>query len=245
MLKIYVASHVKVGAPSLPYLGFVQTGAETSDAWEGFAQDNGGTHISAKNPHYSELTALYWLWKNTQDAHVGLCHYRRYFCPIILPPENRVGATLSRDMAQQILALDEQGRIFETEATLADMVVPARDPRPRSAAKMYAEHCRASDWNAMLQALSDIYPYERQPAESFFDTAHPLHYYNMFITRRDVVDIYCSWLFPLLFHIETLIVPSEDPYQCRVFGFLAERLFNWWTASRAIRLVERPILQIV
>jgi len=36
-------------------------------------------NISDKNCYYSELTGLYWVWKNCHDVdYVGTCHYRRY-----------------------------------------------------------------------------------------------------------------------------------------------------------------------
>ena len=245
MLKIYVASHVERQAPRLPYLGFVRTGAAmAADPCGAGLRDDRGDHISPKNGNYCELTVLYWLWKNTSDTHVGLCHYRRFFSPILMPPENRSGAAVSAELAQCLLAHDEHGVIFRTEADLCDMIVPARDARPRSAAQMYAEHCRVSDWDAMIRSIAELLPHEHEPAKKFFDGVHPLHYYNMFIARKPVADAYCAWLFPLLSHVEAAIVPSDDPYQARVFGFLAERLFNWWTASRGLRLVERPILQV-
>ncbi len=36
-------------------------------------------NISAKNATYSELTGLYWLWKNVDVRYKGLTHYRRLF----------------------------------------------------------------------------------------------------------------------------------------------------------------------
>ena len=41
--------------------------------------DDTGDSISEKNRYYSELTGIYWVWKNTAHQITGSCHYRRYF----------------------------------------------------------------------------------------------------------------------------------------------------------------------
>ena len=44
-----------------------------------FQGDDTGENISDKNKYYSELTGIYWVWKNTRQNITGTCHYRRYF----------------------------------------------------------------------------------------------------------------------------------------------------------------------
>ena len=41
--------------------------------------DNSGDNISALNPWWGELTAVYWLLKNTTAPLIGNCQYRRYW----------------------------------------------------------------------------------------------------------------------------------------------------------------------
>ena len=48
----------------------------------GFACDNTGDNISDRNAYYSELTGLYWLWKNCDAEYKGLVHYRRHFATL-------------------------------------------------------------------------------------------------------------------------------------------------------------------
>ena len=61
---IYVPLHVgRAGAADLGYLG-----------------DDTGDSISRWNNYYGELTGVYWVWKNEEDADIiGVSHYRRFF----------------------------------------------------------------------------------------------------------------------------------------------------------------------
>ena len=48
----------------------------SSSPWMG---DDTGDNISIKNRYFSELTGIYWAWKNTSFPITGFCHYRRFF----------------------------------------------------------------------------------------------------------------------------------------------------------------------
>ncbi len=57
----------------------IQVGAALTGERICEVRDNTGDHISEKNREYCELTALYWIWKNTSSQYAGLCHYRRHY----------------------------------------------------------------------------------------------------------------------------------------------------------------------
>ena len=240
MVRVYVASHVNVPMPSLPYCTPLQTGSAQKDPWDGFLRDDQGDNISHKNRFFGELTGLYWVWKNTTDEKVGWCHYRRFFSPILFKPDLYKGVAVNLPIAQRILDVDRNGDIFDFELLMADLIVPARIPS--NATFHYCHTHRPVDWAMMLHGIEVMYPDEAEDSKKFFGSENPLHWWCMFITTRKMLNEYCEWLFPLLFYLETVITPAEDDFHCRVFAFLTEHLFNWWTASRNIQTINRPIL---
>lgn len=46
--------------------------------------DSSGDNISHLNKHFSELTGIYWIYKNTNHKFVGVNHYRRFWDEIQL-----------------------------------------------------------------------------------------------------------------------------------------------------------------
>ncbi len=63
----------------------VWAGKNNKPEINGLTGDDTGDNISEKNKYYSELTGIYWVWKNTQSDIVGTCHYRRYFTNVHEP----------------------------------------------------------------------------------------------------------------------------------------------------------------
>ena len=48
----------------------------------------------------------------------------------------------------------------------------------------------------------------------------------MFIMRREILEPYCEWLFPLLGYCEEHCAREREGYQGRYIGFLAEHLMS-------------------
>ena len=183
----------------------IQVGKSFTDASIADLHDDVGDNISVKNKAYSELTALYWLWKNVETEWIGLCHYRRHFA----------------------LDADEISRI---PAMPVDIVLTVPIINFPSIEAVYFRDHEARDWQDMLDVLNEMYPEYGKMADEYFK-GESYCGYNMFIARKAIIDEYCAWLFPLLERIEERHSSHETVYQGRYIGFLAERLFSLYFLS--------------
>lgn len=182
----------------------IQVGAALTDKQICDIQDNKGDHISDKNGQYCELTALYWIWKNDCSDYVGLGHYRRHF-------------ELNEEQLQQLARSD-----IDVVLTIPIMDIP-------SVEVTYRRDHIGTDWDVMLEAVQMFSP-------DYMDTVRRMqrgqfyYAYNMFIMRREILEDYCKWLFPILFycedHCEERCREKRNAYQSRYIGFLAEHLMS-------------------
>ena len=78
-IKILVCAHKDSRLPQHEYFCPIQVGASLTSARFFPVLDNTGDNISDRNPHFCELTAHYWAWKNLKCDIIGLNHYRRFF----------------------------------------------------------------------------------------------------------------------------------------------------------------------
>jgi len=190
----------------------VQVGASsTSEYLKSFwydrqiLRDDVGDNISDKNCNYSELTALYWIWKhvlcdprNGEKNYYGLCHYRRQLD--LLPEE-----------------------IEELRMRDIDVVLPSPLPYEPDISAHHKRYLSDTDWNAVLQALEDVSPEYRKAVDEVFGQRY-LYNYNLILARKDVLREYCEWLFPILARVEELSVPKGAERSDRYIGYVAENL---------------------
>ncbi|MCI8583339.1 MAG: DUF4422 domain-containing protein, partial [Dorea sp.] len=186
------------------YERVIQAGAELTKErlYPGVLTDNVGDNISAKNRQYCELTAMYWLWKYAKEEIVGLAHYRRHF---ILP--------------------DNWAQIMEEHEV--DVILPTPLYAVPSIAENYKNRHNAADWEFMMCYLKEHSLEDYQEAEAFFE-GNLYSPCNMFIMRKDVLDKFCGWLFPILDVAAAHGGQKEDGYQNRYPGFLSERLMTFY-----------------
>lgn len=221
VLQIYVMTHVAFEVPPDPIYHPMQVGRALKDDL-GYMGDDTGDNISAKNPYYSELTGLYWLWKNVRSTeYIGLCHYRRYF----LNEDNRV---MSRTDFLPILGQ-------------YDMIIS----KPVMAAKcyrdIYAEAHNIRDLEAVGEAISTLYP-DCMPILGEVLAGNKLYCGNLMVTKKKWFDEYAAWLFSIFDVVEKKIdVSAYDDYHKRVYGFLSEQLLYVWICWRGLSYYEASI----
>lgn len=178
----------------------IQVGSALTEKRICAVQDNTGENISIKNKQYCELTALYWIWKNTSSVYAGLCHYRRHF-----------------ELNYQILS-----QLLNSDIDIVLTIPILNFPSVKSV--YYHDHI-GEDWEIMMKGIKIICPDYLDSAKIIQDGIY-YYGYNMFIARKEILDTYCTWLFPILKYCEQTCKEKEDRYQGRYLGFLAERLFT-------------------
>ncbi len=63
----------------------------------------------------------------------------------------------------------------------------------------------------------------------------------MFVMKWDKLDGYCTWLFDVLFELESrLDISAYSTNDARVFGFVSERLLDIWLETNHISYTELP-----
>lgn len=213
------------------------------------AGDETGESISSRNRYWCELTALYWIRHNTADAITGLVHYRRLL-------------NLTGDREQVFVRGEADVTAFGYSEALirqllerAEIILPKREAlgtdaagAPRTIYTHYAHFHRKEDLEVALQVLETLHPDQAATARRVILETASGHWGNLFITSRPILEAYADWLFGILFEVERRIQPQveqRDPYQQRVYGFLAERLFNVWLACHPeLRILEVPMVRL-
>ncbi|MGN0342148.1 MAG: DUF4422 domain-containing protein [Roseburia sp.] len=221
-LRIYVATHKRFAPPQEKIYIPLHVGREGKEDF-GYIGDNTGEHISGKNKSYCELTGMYWMWKNVSCDIIGLCHYRRYFA--------RDGKLLTEGEIRNILSQ-------------ADIVLGNSSMSPSgSVYQHYLLKHQGKDLEICRQVIQKQCPEYLQAFDCCMGS-NLMNIGNMMITRKEIFDTYCEWLFPLLAELEGRTdITGYDTYQARLYGFLAERLLRVWVLNQRFTVREEDVLQ--
>lgn len=243
-VKILVCCHKQdVMATQEPYMPIHVGKALHPNLDLGIQGDNTGDNISEKNGSYCELTGMYWAWKNLKDVDViGLCHYRRYFdfhrhCRKWSPCTEFLTSDLPKldlSVPKNMISKLQNGVAF---------VAKYRVYRYALAIDYCCEHM-SDDFRTLQKVVyATQADYVKEAFRYVMYQNNKLSPCNMFLMTKTDFDNYCEWLFGILFKVESLIdISHYNSYQSRIFGFMAERLFNVYLYSKRFKTFHLPLI---
>lgn len=159
-----------------------------------------GDNIDSLNPWYCELTGLYYLWKHVDDDIVGLEHYRRYFV-------NDKGKLLSENEIKDLLKVyDVIAYRYTGDNGINAMCKSGKGRSLALALALINVTCDPEMAAFFREKLSGRYTFEN----------------NMFICRKEIINEYCNWVFPLL----KLFDKHDKQRIPRIDGYITEYFFG-------------------
>ncbi|MFT9015058.1 MAG: DUF4422 domain-containing protein [Acetobacter sp.] len=254
-IKVYVCHHKPWSTLKNEVFEPIQVGRSLAKTTlPGMLGDDTGDNISHKNKEWCELTALYWIWKNTSHDYVGLMHYRRYvsFNPDIRH-DTSINGISAEDIKRNMWTRDGLAATFRTHAVVTSPIYSIHPINlPLMIQSSYEHYCGEhykKDIDTMMSIIKTKFP------EYYIDALHSIYaqkcfFGNIAIMRRDIFNDYCSFLFGVLNEAERQIdVSSYDTYQKRLFGFLAERLSNVFfehlqSRDKTLKIHHAPMVSV-
>lgn len=193
-------------APSYRSLIPLHVGAALCPPASTMLTDDTGDNISVKNNLYSEVTGVYWLWRNAPvSEYIGLCHYRRHFN--LTPDDLAHIPQTGLDIIVSVLTLcvPNNREFFIWSGYLGRELFSLIDATLRDF---------AIDYVAAYQEVCD---------------SPLLIPCNMAIMRRFWFDKYCAWLFPLAEELEKRVAVAGLATS-RYMGYVTEILLSTFFA---------------
>lgn len=228
-VKLLVATHKIYPMPDNKELYIpVQVGCDEVTERFGYNCDNTGDNISYKHRWYSDLSSLYWGWKNLDFDYLGNLQYRRYFVSSKRKRSNN-------KIFQYILSQEE---IEELLKKCPVIVSKKRHYFIETNENQYIHAHNKKDLDIARSVIKDLYP-EYLPKFNEVMKRTWLHINNAFIMDKNHLNDFCTWLFDILFEMEKRNdFDKYDVYQGRVLGYMAERLLDVWLEYNNVEYQE-------
>jgi len=186
---------------------------------DGFVFDDDGDNISDMNWVFGDLTATYWIWKNSDYDIVGTSQYRRFW------DDSLAHQVFDKDTLYiQDPVIFEQSLKEQYIGSHGDLGIKVLD------------ELVASKKIGLSQAML-----EKTYALRY------LHSCNMFIAHKPTYDKFCEVLFEMVYEIYnsyTDLINELDSYNRRMPAFLAERLVTALIINKEYFFPELKMAQL-
>lgn len=181
--------------------------------------DDSGENISALNPVYNELTAVYWAWKNLESDYYGLMHYRRHFVFSDKKRNYYVARKIGKNYLEKIGYSHEKLVSILSEY---DFIAP-KPMREVSVYKHYKNAHDAKDIDAAIEAIKEFFPEYSQACDKYVFGQNE-YFYNMFVFDKITFNRYCEFLFGVLDKIKDRFEGKRMFISERITGIFIEKL---------------------
>ena len=194
------------------YVTPLQAGAALTDIKMCDLQDNTGDNISNRNPDFSECSAIYWAWKNSDHKkYIGVCHYRRF---------------LAANTAEIVNGFEHGVDVINVAPTIMYPTIKKHFSR---------NYFFEKDYNLMQEAIKKNFPdyelAEKELGDGFFYLAC-----NICIMKREWFDKMCEFIFGVLLYVDDYYRDHGLVRGDRYAGYYFEYLYSVFIMKHAKEL---------
>lgn len=184
-------------------------------------KDTESDNINYLNPYINEATGLYYLWKNKNDEYIGLCHYKMFF-----------------KYNDDILSLKDAKEILKDH----DIII--RHDMP-FCITLYEQLKIMVENTPYLDKWLNEY-YKKIPDFKDFLQRKSFNNSEMFVCKKELIDKYCEWLFPIVIPIAEKFVQTDKDkvFNTRLIGHILERLFAYWIWKNNLKTYRMDVLDV-
>lgn len=240
--KILVCAHKEGFVKSDEVFMPVQGGKADATVDLGIQGDDTGENISHKNARYAELTVLYWAWKNQKKVdYIGLCHYRRYFKFSRLPFREVKIMPVEKFLSAKDTEFNPDKHLGKYDIILAKPYLSSYPIR----LDMISVVC-FYDFFVLKDIINNLF-HDYYDSFCYVMDNNKFHHCNMFITKWEIFNDYCEWLFAVLGELEKVIpyreYPLYDGYS-RDLGFWGEFLVYVYVLKHKLKVKSYPVIKV-
>ncbi len=245
-LGVYIVTHkdAKLDTPPDGYK-IIHAGHAIFKTNFGYICDDTGENISLLNRYLDEVTALYWIWKNTSHTHAGIVHYRRFFTRNTYQSKNFFDVKDILSAKEILKLLDEY-----------DIIVSAEHITSRTQRDLMFYSTAQPELIAAAEEIVRKHLTRAQPdyLDAFDEILNSFVFFvcGIFITRRNILDDYCKWLFSFMLDAtvemrDTVTLGGQKlevvPHEySRMMSFFAERMLTVWLMKNHLRIKTLPVI---
>lgn len=234
----------------------IQVGYEETHIDMGIQRDNEGDNRGNKHPYYSELSGLYWLWKNVDAEYKGLFHHRRAFtfrkepmksklyflyrkfrCVLAVLFKNKEFKTLHLVNVTSVEYKKNFNELIEELEQKCirkyDMIVPTpAEFWPISNQRYFASVIEYHIFDLLKEIIEEYWPEFNEYWKQTID-GRKLYFANISIMRSSIFNSYATFVFGVLDKLEDKLKTenycvsfTDEKVLSRKFGYVSELLTN-------------------